>query len=45
MWELAKICMKWLKYLTNGLINWEMTQRFEKWPKYLENRLDTCGKA
>ena len=24
-WELAKICGKWLKYLTNGLIMWEMT--------------------
>ena len=25
MWEMAKICGKWLNYLTNGLINWEMT--------------------
>ena len=25
MWEMAKISGKWLKYLTNGLINWEMT--------------------
>ena len=25
MWEMAKICGKWLKYLTNGLINWERT--------------------
>ena len=25
MWEMAKICGKWLKYLANGLINWEMT--------------------
>ena len=24
MWELAKICGTWLKYLTNGLIHWEM---------------------
>ena len=23
MWEMAKICGKWLRYLTNGLINWE----------------------
>ena len=37
--------MKWLKYLTNGLINWEMTQKFEKWLKYLGNGLDTWGKA
>ena len=45
MWEMAKICGKWLKYLTNGLINWEMTQRFEKRPKYLGNNLDTSGTA
>ena len=25
MWEMAKICGKWLKYLTNFLINWERT--------------------
>ena len=36
MWEMAKICGKWLKYLTNGLINWEMTQRFRKLRKYFE---------
>ena len=36
MREMAKICGKWLKYLTNGLINWEMTQRFVKWLKYFE---------
>ena len=34
MWEMAIICEKWLKYLTNGLINWEITQRFGKWLKY-----------
>ena len=28
LWEMAKICGKWLKYLTNGLINREMTWRF-----------------
>ena len=43
MWELAKICGKWFKYLTNGLIHWEMTQRFEKWLKYLGNGLDIWG--
>ena len=41
MWEMTKICGKWLKYLTNGFINWEMTQRFGKWLKYLGNGLDT----
>ena len=25
MWEMAKTCAKWLKYLTNGLNMWEMT--------------------
>ena len=45
MWELAKIYMKWLKYLRNGLINSEMTYSFEKWLKYLGNGLDTWGKA
>ena len=36
MWEMAKVCGKWLKYLKNGLINCEMIQRFEKWLKFLE---------
>ena len=25
IWEMAKISGKWLKYLTNDIINWEMT--------------------
>ena len=25
MWEMAKMCLKWLKYLTNGLNLWELT--------------------
>ena len=25
LWEMAKICGKWLKYLTNGFINYKMT--------------------
>ena len=25
LWEMATIYGKWLKFLTNGLINWEMT--------------------
>ena len=45
MWEMAKICWKWLKYLANGLINWEMTQRFGKWLNYLGNGLDIWGTA
>ena len=28
--EMAKKCGKWLKCLTNALINWEMTERFGK---------------
>ena len=45
MFEMAKICGTWLKYLTNGLINWEMTQRFGKRLKYLGNGLDIWGTA
>ena len=45
MWEMAKIYGKWLKYLTNGLINWEMTQRFGKWLKHLGSGLDIWGRA
>ena len=45
MWEMAKICMKWLEYLTNFLINSEMTQRFGKWQKYLGNGLDIWDTA
>ena len=33
MCEIAKICEKWLKYLTSFFINWDMTQRFGKWLK------------
>ena len=40
MLEMAKICVKWLKYLRNGLNMWEMTYRFGKWLKYLGNVLD-----
>ena len=29
--EMAKVCVKWLKYLRNGLNMFEMTQRFWKW--------------
>ena len=39
MWEMTKICGKWLKYLTNGINMWELTQRFGKWLKYLGNGL------
>ena len=28
--EMAKVCVKWLKYLRNGLNMFEMTQRFGK---------------
>ena len=39
IWEMAKICGKWLKYLTNGFINWEM--RFGRWLNYFGNGLNT----
>ena len=45
MWEKAEICVKWLKYSTNCLINWEITQRFGKWLKYLGNEIDIWGTA
>ena len=35
LWEIAKICGKWLKYLRKGLNMWEMDYIFEKWLKYL----------
>ena len=37
LWEIAKICGKWLKYLMNGLNMWEMTYIFGKWLQYLRN--------
>ena len=37
LWEIAKICWKWLKYLINGLNMWEMKSIFGKWHKYLIN--------
>ena len=37
LWEIAKICGKWLKYLINGLNMSEMTDMFGKWLKYLRN--------
>ena len=42
MLEMAKICVKWLKYLRNGLNIWEMTLIFGKWLTYFENFLDIC---
>ena len=35
--EIAKICLKWLKYLINGLNMWEIKSIFGKWHKYLIN--------
>ena len=29
--EMAKVCVKWLKYLRNSLNVFEMTQRYGKW--------------
>ena len=45
MWEMAKICRKFRKYLTIGLNMWEMSQRFGKWLKYLGNGLDLWDTA
>ena len=39
MWEMTKICGKWLKYFTNGLINWEMAKMFGKWLRYMGHGL------
>ena len=38
MWEMAKICRKWLKYLTNGLTIWEIAQIYGAWLKYLKKQ-------
>ena len=42
LYEMAKICGKWVKYLTNGFNMWELTKRlwemakiFVKWLKYM----------
>ena len=43
MFDVAKMCKKRLKYLTNGLIHWKMTSRFLKWLKYFLNGLDIWG--
>ena len=40
MLEMAKISVKWLKYLRNGLNMLEMTESFGKWLKNLGNGLD-----
>ena len=45
MWETAKICGKWLKYLTNGVNMWELSQRFGKWLKHMGNGFDIHGMA
>ena len=37
VWEIAKIFVKWLKYLINGLNMWEMTYIFGKWLKDFRN--------
>ena len=46
MWEMAKICRKWFRYLANGLINWEndlkiweMAKIFGKLLRYMGNGL------
>ena len=35
MLEMAKICVKWLNHLRNGLNMWELTSRFGKWLRYM----------
>ena len=37
MWGIAKLCVKWLKHLRNGLNMWEINQRFGNGLKYLGN--------
>ena len=37
LFEIAKVCGKWLKYLINGLNIWEMRNIFGKCLKYLRN--------
>ena len=45
LWEIAKICGEWLKYLMKGLINSDMTQRFGKQLNQFGNALDIFGTA
>ena len=45
MCEMAKICGKWLPYITKGLNMSEMAQTLPKWLKYLGNDLDIWGTA
>ena len=52
LWEIAKVCGKWLKYLINGLNMWEMTYIyfemapvFEKLLNYVGNDLDAWEMA
>ena len=40
MLEIAKICVKWIKYLRNGFNMWEMTWRLWKWLTFLGNGSD-----
>ena len=35
MWEMAKICGKWLRYLAKGLINWENDLKIGEMAKIL----------
>ena len=46
IWEMTKICGKWLRYLANGLINWEndlkiweMAKIFGKLLRFMGHRL------
>ena len=46
IWEMTKICAKWLRYLANGLINWEndlkiweMAKIFGKLLRFMGHRL------
>ena len=45
MWEMAKICAKWLKfdkrikYVRNNLQIWEMAKLFGKWLRFIGHGL------
>ena len=43
MWEMAKICGKWLRYLANGLINWENDLRIWEISKIFGKLLRCVG--
>ena len=45
LWEMAEICGKWLKYLTNGFNMAELTERFWEMDKIVVKWLRYMGRG